>query len=72
MLNRKSLLVAMLIGCVVFIACGDSEDDEEDEVMLAAGLPSDIAGYESLESRRNLARRLQKLKRRRTAAAHTD
>lgn len=47
MLNRKSLLVAMLIGCVVFIACGDSEDNEEEEVMLAAGLPSDIAGYES-------------------------
>ena len=46
MLNRKSVLVAMLIGCVVFIACGDSEDDGE-EVMLAEGLPSDIAGYES-------------------------
>ena len=47
MLNRHSALVAILIGCVFFVACGDSEDDEEEEVMPAAGLPSDIAGYES-------------------------
>lgn len=45
MLNRQSALIAILIGCVVFVACGDSEDDEEE--MLAEGLPSDIAGYES-------------------------
>ncbi|MDE0185585.1 MAG: cytochrome P460 family protein [Candidatus Poribacteria bacterium] len=55
MLNRQSVLIAILIGCVVFVACGDSEDDEpemddEAEQMLAAGLPSDIAGYESWRS----------------------
>lgn len=47
MLNRHSALVAILIGCVVIFACGESEDNEEEEVMLAVGLPSDIAGYES-------------------------
>ena len=51
MLNRQSALIAILIGCVVFVACGDSEDDEpemddDSEQMLAAGLPSDLAGYE--------------------------
>ena len=45
MLNRQSALITILIGYVVFVACGDSEDDGDE--MLAEGLPSDITGYES-------------------------
>lgn len=47
MLKRQFALIAILIGCVAFIACGGEDDEEVEEEV---GLPSDIANYTSWTS----------------------
>jgi mono/diheme cytochrome c family protein len=47
MLKRQFALIAILIGCVALMACGDADDEEVEEEV---GLPSDIANYTSWTS----------------------
>lgn len=48
MLKRRIALIAILIGCAAFIACGEGDEDKTAE--LPAGLPSDIEMYMSWKS----------------------
>jgi hypothetical protein len=47
LLKRQFALIAILIGCVALMACGDADDEEVEEEV---GLPSDIANYTSWTS----------------------